>query len=162
MVIAAMLSSIVISAGSFAWGYFKAGFENTAVIILACGAFWLVSLWRRWRWVSPAALVSAVLLGMIGLWFGFDIGWMFSGAIFALLAWDLTEFRRKLKLMPAREDIKGRTHRHLARISLLAVAGLLTVSLFLSIRRQLALEWTVFVFAVLLLASMQLIPRLRK
>ena len=33
MVIAAIVSSIIISAGSFAWGCFKTGFENAAVII---------------------------------------------------------------------------------------------------------------------------------
>ncbi|HCR72655.1 MAG TPA: hypothetical protein DIW23_14520 [Anaerolineae bacterium] len=50
---------------------------------------------------------------------------MFSGAIFALIAWDLNQFQMKLSLLPDREDKQGMTRRRLIRISILAVIGLL-------------------------------------
>lgn len=52
-------------------------------------------------------------------------GWMFSGAIFALIAWDLNQFQIKLSLLPDREDKRGMTRRRLIRISILALVGLL-------------------------------------
>ena len=51
--------------------------------------------------------------------------WMFSGAIFALIAWDLNQFQMKLTLLPDREDKQGMTRRRLIRISILALIGLL-------------------------------------
>jgi hypothetical protein len=49
---------------------------------------------------------------------------MFSGAIFALIAWDLNQFQEKLILLPDREDKQGMTRRRLIRISILALIGL--------------------------------------
>ncbi len=50
---------------------------------------------------------------------------MFSGAIFALIAWDLNQFQIKLSLLPDREDKKGMTRRRLIRIGILALIGLM-------------------------------------
>lgn len=62
---------------------------------------------------------------MFGVWNDLSLVWMFSGAIFALIAWDLNQFQMKLSLLPDREDKQGMTRRRLIRISILAVIGLL-------------------------------------
>ncbi len=87
------------------------------------GLFWLFSVWRRWRWFSVAGLFFSLLLAAVGVWLGLAIGWMVSGTLFALAAWDLTEFRLRLKQLPPREDAKGIERRHILRIGLLAVVG---------------------------------------
>lgn len=115
---------ILISTGSFAWGYWLAGYEDVVRWIIVLGVLWLISLWRRWRWFSVAAVLIFLLLAVIGVWFEFVPGLMFGGAVFGLFAWSLTEFQQKLRLLPAREDKKGMTRRHLIRIALLAAVAI--------------------------------------
>lgn len=122
---AALALSMMISIGAFAWGYWQVGFESLARWVVAFGVFWIVAQWQRWRWVSSVWTVSAVLLAIFGLWFNLNLGWMFSGALFALFAWDLTEFRRKLKQLSPRDDARGMERRHILRIGFLSAGGIL-------------------------------------
>lgn len=123
MSVTAVIFSIFISAGSLAWAYHGAGMDGAVRGIGLLGLFWLFSVWRRWRWFSVAGLFFSLLLAAVGVWLGLAIGWMVSGTLFALAAWDLTEFRLRLKQLPPREDAKGIERRHILRIGLLAVVG---------------------------------------
>lgn len=134
LIITVLVICILISSSSFAWGYWLAGYETTAEWIIAFGLFWLVSLWRKWKWYSALAVLISLGLAAFGVWFKFVPGLMFSGAVFGLFAWNLTEFRQKLKFLPPREDAKGMTRRHLIRIGIL-VAGAVVISLALGIGR---------------------------
>ena len=125
MILFSIIISILLSTASFAWGYFQAGFESMPKVILGFGVLWLISRWRKWRWFTSVALFISLFLAILGLWFDLPLVWMFSGAIFALIAWDLNQFQIKLSLLPDREDKKGMTRRRLIRISVLAVVGLL-------------------------------------
>ena len=135
MTVIALVFSIIISIGSLAWGYVEAGFEAISIWIVLFGLLWILSLWRGWRWVSSLGLFLSLLTAMIGLWFDFMIGWMFSGAIFALFAWGLTGFSQKLQFMASREDIKGMERRHIVRVILLALGGLLFASILMFLRQ---------------------------
>lgn len=117
--------SIIFGTGSLAWGYMDLGLPTVVNWIGILGAAWLVAMWRRWRWFSVLGLFLCILLAVIGLWLGLRMDRMFAGAIFALAAWDLTEFRRKRKQLSPREDAKGMERRHVLRISLLSAGGIL-------------------------------------
>lgn len=132
MIIVALGIFILVSSGSLAWGYWQAGYETAAGWIAALGVFWLVAQWRKWNWVSAPALLTLLGLAAFGVWFRFIPGWMFSGAVFGFLAWNLTEFRQKLKSLPPRDDANGMTRRHLIRIGFLAVCALV-ISLVLGV-----------------------------
>ncbi|MCZ2126675.1 MAG: hypothetical protein LC099_02750 [Anaerolineales bacterium] len=116
---------ILVSTASLTWGYAQAGYENAQRWILTFGALWLFALWRKWKFFSAPAALLTLALAMFGVWFKFAAGWMLSGALFAILAWDLTEFRRKLNQLSARDDAKGVERRHLARVAFLAAGGIL-------------------------------------
>lgn len=124
MLLIAIFSSIILSIASFAWGFFQTDYENTAKAILAFGLLWLISLWRRWKWFPSLALILSIFVSIFGLWFDLPLVWMFSGAIFALIAWDLNQFQIKLSLLPDREDKQGMTRRRLIRIMFLVLIGL--------------------------------------
>ena len=132
MIIPVLVVCILISNSSFAWGYWQAGYENAVDWIAALGVFWLVSLWRKWKWFSAPAVLTCLGLAAFGVWFKFIPGLMFSGAVFGFLAWNLTEFRQKLKTLYPREDARGMTRRHLIRIGFLA-AGAVVITLILGI-----------------------------
>lgn len=124
----------MISTGSFAWGYWQAGLEGAARWIVVFGIIWLLAQWRKWREFSAPAVFLALFLAAYGVWYKFVPGLMFSGAVFGVLAWNLNEFQRKLRMLPQREDKAGMTRRHLIRIGLLSVGSIL-IALFLGIGR---------------------------
>lgn len=124
----------MISTSSFAWGYWQAGLEGAARWIVVFGTVWLLAQWRKWREFSIPAVFLALILAAYGVWYKFVPGLMFSGAVFGVLAWNLNEFQRKLRMLPQREDKAGMTRRHLIRIGLLSVGSIL-IALFLGIGR---------------------------
>ncbi|MCC6259752.1 MAG: hypothetical protein IT311_02725 [Anaerolineales bacterium] len=158
----ALFISVILSAGSLAWGYAQAGWETSAGWILFIGAVWLISIWQEWRWFSSVALLASVLCSAFGLVLGFEFSWLLAGSLFALCAWDLTDFRRRLRLSAKDEDSYGLERRHLARLSLLTLAGLLLVSLALYTQVQFTFEWGVFLVAVTLIGLTQVTGWFRK
>jgi hypothetical protein len=158
----ALLSSIVISSVSLVWGYAQSGFTSFSVWILILGAGWLVTVWQRWNWYSSFALLVSTILAALGLWYGFSPGWMFAGGIFALFAWDMTDFRQRLRGMADDDDTRGLERRHLARISLLAFIGLAFASVAMLVRVQFTFEWSALLVIVTLLGLGQLVSWLRR
>lgn len=158
----ALVSSIIISTGSLAWGYASMGIETVPRWMIAFGALWLVSQWRGARWFSALGLFLSLLFAIIGLWLSFPIGWMFSGAIFALFAWDMAELRQTLHFMTSREDAGGMERRHIARVSVLILGGLLLTSFLILWQRQWTYEWGIFLLGMLLLGLTQIIAWFRK
>lgn len=154
----ALVFSILISTGSFAWGYTEMGSATLSHWMIAFGLLWLFSQWRGWKWFPSFALLLSILAAMIGLWINVSIGWMFSGAIFALFAWDMTELRKKLNLLPPREDAGGFARRHLLRVSLLALGGLLFASAMMVWWGQFTSAWGTFLFCVIFLGLAGQLP----
>lgn len=124
MILFAIIISIIINTASLTWGYLIADLQPFPRLTILLGTTWLISIWQKWRWFPTFGLFISLFLAVTGLWFDLPLVWMFSGAIFALIAWDLNQFQIKLSLLPDREDKKGMTRRRLIRISILALAGL--------------------------------------
>lgn len=162
MTLIALLSSIMISSAALAWGYAQSGFTSFAVWAIILGLGWLLSISQRWFWVSSFALIVVTILAALGLLFGFSPGWLFAGGIFALFAWDMTDFRQRLVLMAKNDSTRGVERRHLLRVSLLSLAGLALASIAMLLRWQFTFEWGVFLVAVILLGLGQLVGWLRK
>lgn len=129
MILFALVVCIVVSTASFAWGYWQAGYERAAYWIMGFGIFWLAAHWRKWKWFFAPAVFISLALAAFGVWYEFTPGLMFNGAAFGIFAWNLTEFREKLKLLPPREDKKGMTSRYLIRVGLLALGSLFVTAL---------------------------------
>lgn len=123
MLLFALVLCITLSSASFAWGYRGIGYQTSIVIILL--SLWLFVHAFKWRWFSGIAVLLSLGLAAWGVWVNLTTGWMLSGVIFALFAYDLTEFQERMKALPPREDIPGRTRRRLIRIAFLAVMGVL-------------------------------------
>jgi len=154
----ALLLSIVLGAGSLAWGYIGVGLPIQARWILVFGVVWLLAVWRRWSWFAHIGLTGYFLAAALGLWFlGFPPGWMFAGVTCGLLAWDLTAFRARQ--VYAASDAERRTVelRHLLRLSLLALLGFGLASLAMSLEFRLGFDWAAFVALVVALALSQII-----
>jgi hypothetical protein len=158
----ALLSSIVICSASLAWGFAQRGFTSFSTWIIILGAGWLFAVWQEWKWYSSVALFMVTVVSAFGLWFGFIPGWMFAGGIFALFAWDMTDFRQRLRGMVNDDDTRGLERRHLARISLLAIIGLVLASIAMLVRVQFTFEWSALLVIVTLLGLGQLVGWLKR
>ena len=133
MLFIVLIVCILMSTGLFVWGYTQAGYEEAARWFIAFGAFWLLAEWRKWKWFSAPAVLFGLFLAGYGVWFKFVSGLMFSGAVFSVLAWNITEFQEKLRLLPQREDKQGMAKRHLIRLGTLSL-GTVLIAFLLGIR----------------------------
>jgi hypothetical protein len=158
----ALLSSIVICSASLAFGFAQRGFTSFSTWILILGAGWLFAVWQELTWFSSLALFLSTVVAAIGLWFGFVPGWMFAGGIFALIAWDMTDFRQRLRGMADDTETRGLERRHLLRISLLAFVGLFLASIAMFLQVQFSFEWGALLVVVTLLGLGQLVGWFRK
>ena len=158
MTVLALLTTIVMGTCSLAWGYFGVGLPQQARWVLVFGAVWLVAVWQRWRWFAYVGLAAYFLAAALGLWFlNFPPGWMFAGAIFALLAWDLTNFRYRQRYAASDAERRSVELRHLLRLSVLGLVGFALASLAMVIKLQFSFEWTAFMAAVVVLGLSQII-----
>ena len=157
-----LVSSIVLSIGSLAWGFSQEGFSSLAVALLIFGLVWSFSQWRGWTWFSSLGLFVVVFFAAIGFWFEFDLGWMIAGVILALVAWDLSEFRQRLRFIAMDDDLRGMERRHLARLSLVTLAGLALVTIALLLQLRFTFEWGVLLVLVILLGLAQVVAWARR
>ncbi len=162
MTIIALFTSMFLSVASLYWGYAQAGFEPASRWILLIGIFWLFSQRQQWSWFSSLVLLVFVGFSAFGLILGFDFGWMLAGSVFALFAWDMTDFRRRLRFAAIDDDSKGMERRHLARLTLLMIAGLLLVTAALLIQVKFTFEWGVLLVIVVLFGLIQLVSWFRR
>ena len=163
MTLFALLFSIVMGAGSLAWGYAQVGLPQFARWIALFGALWLVAVWQRWRWFAYVGLLFNFLAAALGLWMlNFPPGWMFAGAIGGLLAWDLTDFSYRLRFTASDEEWRGFEMRHLVRISCLAMLGFGLASLAMLVKFQFNFDWALLLAIVAAFGIVQLVVWLRK
>ncbi len=157
-----LVSSIILSAGSLAYGFTDAGYSSAARWAVLIGILWIVSQVARWRWFSSAGLVASVLFAALGLWYQLNFGWMLAGALFALFAWDMADFRYRMIAVAVDDDTRALERRHIAKVSLLCLAGLGLASLAMYTQLQFTFEWGVFLVIVVLIGLAQLIGWFRR
>ena len=144
--------------GSLAFGYHLAGLAPFVRWIIFFGALWLIAVWQRWRWFAYVGITSNLLVAALGLWLlNFPPGWMLAGAIGGLLAFDLTDFRYRLRFSASDQERHIVERRHLPRITLLAILGMALASLAMLIKRQFTFEWAWMLVIVAAFGMIQLV-----
>jgi hypothetical protein len=141
-------ASTVFAAAALAAGYGLNALWGGAAIALVVGAFWLTGQWRRWGWVTSAALVLLTGAAAMGLWLGVGGGWALVGVVAALVAWDLDRFAWRMRAVGRVEDADALERRHLWRLLAVCGVGLLLGAVALGFRIQLGFA-VAFVLALL-------------
>jgi len=159
----ALVSSIIISTGSLAWAFAEAGLFVLARWALIFGVVWLFAQWRGWRWFSSFGLLVVVLVSAISIWLGFSAEWLFSGTVFALFAWDMTDFRQRMRDIAIDENLHAMERRRVARITFFSFIGLFFASMMLMlVRGKFTLEWGALLVVVILFGVAQLVSWLKR
>lgn len=116
--------SLIAGTISLATGYLNGGQIEAARWILYFGAAWSAAQAGRWRWFAPIGLLAALTCAGYGIWVGLPASWMFAGAVGALFAWDLSDFKRRLDVS-APEGAADVVQRHLIRVAFISGVGLI-------------------------------------
>jgi hypothetical protein len=163
MTLIALIFSIVLGCSSLVFGYLSAGWMQFVRWIILFGALWFFAVWQRWRWFAYIGLLFNLLAAALGLWLlNFPPGWMFAGAIGGLMAFDLTDFRYRLRFTGSDDERRGLETRHLVRLSFLAILGMSLASLAMLVKLQFTFEWAIVLVVIVVLGLTQLIGWFRK
>jgi hypothetical protein len=157
MTAAGLVVSLVAGSASLAWAYAAAGADGGARGLSLLGVIWLTAEWRRWRWVRGLGLFVYVGFAAYGLWIGLPASRMVIGVLGALLAWDLGDFRERLRRASPTDDRRGLELRHLGRLVIVAAAGLLLAGLTAVLRVRLTFEVVTLLVVLTALGLAQLV-----
>ncbi len=163
MTLVALVLSIIIGAAALAWGYVQVGLGQLARWIVLFEVIWLLATWQRWRWFAHLGLAFNFLAAALGLWFlNFPPGWMFAGAVAGLLAWDLTDFRYRLRFSANDAERRVVERRHLMRVAFVAILGFALASAAMAVKLQFNFEWAVLLALISVLGLLQLLAWFRR
>lgn len=162
MTFIALVFSVLMGIGSLAWGYSGSRFDLIVPWLLLFGGLWLLAAWQRWTWFSALGLFMSLVLAAFGMWLELSFGWMIAGALGGLLAWDLADFRRRMRFALRTEDLRDLERRHLARATIVGLAGLILASIPMAIRLEFTFEWAALLTLAAALGITQLVSWLRK
>ena len=158
----AFVISVLVGVGSLTYAYASTGLDGLVRGLLVLGALWLFAGWKRWTWFSVIAILVTVALAGFGLWIELSPGWMIAGALGGLLAWDLSDFMRRLQYLHFTDDKHGLERRHLTRVTIVALAGLSLATIAILVRLEFTLEWMMLLALVGALGVTQLVTWLRR
>ena len=163
MTLVVFILSVILGAGSLAYGYSQAGLTDPVRWFLILGIVWLLAQWRKYYWFSSLALFVTLIAAAFGVWIEFPTIWMLLGALGGLLGWDLSDFARRLSYAASTDDTVGMERRHLARVGIVAALGfgLALLSLYIRINR-LAFEVAVGLVLLAVLGLTRLVIGLRR
>ena len=159
----ALVLSILLGNAALAVGYGQGGTTGYARWFLLLAGIWLFAQFRKWHWFSSMGLLIMVLAAAYGVWLGYPLVWMLLGAVGGLLAWDLSDFARRLSLASPMDDTHSMERRHLERAGIVAAlgVGLSLLSVFIHFQR-LAFEVAVGLLLLAALGLTRLVIGLRK
>lgn len=159
----AFVLSILLGTASLSMGYRQAGAGSYSIWFLVLAALWLLAHFRKQYWFSSIALLITVVAAAYGVWREFPTVWMLLGAVGGLLAWDLSDFARRLSYAAPMDDTRGMARLHLERVGIVAALGigLALLSLYIRINR-LAFEVAAGLLLLAALGLTRLVIGLRK
>ncbi len=158
-----VIISISLATLTLALGYAleRAWLESALVIVV--GLSWFIAQARGWqRLMTPLAFSALVALAAIGAWRGIGAGWMLSGMVMTLAAWDLVRFERRIREATDIEDAALLRRAHFRRLFSTLSLGLLLGGLALSLRLSLNLGGAILLGLLILFGLGRVVGVLRQ
>jgi hypothetical protein len=118
-----LMISLLVGCGALVRAYSQSSLGGGAPFLWMLGIIWLIAYWRRWRWFAGIGLLTLIALAAHGLWISLSPGLMILGALGAVSAWDLQEFKHRLRYALPTEDTRGLERRHISRLLILSLIG---------------------------------------
>jgi hypothetical protein len=122
-------------------GYFVMGINRAAISFGLLGMVWLVCIYKAWRWTSVIAMITIITASAAGVYLELQPSWMLIAVIYALFAWDLTDFDRRLTLASPDDDRAALERDHLTRLIPIFFISILVSVGDLGLRIRFTFEW---------------------
>lgn len=163
LTVIAFLLSVILGTGSLSIAFHQAGLSDPARWFIWLGILWVLAHWRKLYWGSSLAFLLTLIGAGYGVWHSLTTMWMLLGALGGLLAWDLSDFARRLSYASPKDDIRSLERRHLERAGIVALLGFGLAWLSVVIRvERLAFEVAVGLVLLAALGLTRLVWGLRK
>lgn len=130
--------AIILAGAIPAAGYALNGLWPIALGAAALTGLWLVDYGRRWGKLSALAFPCFVVAAAAGVNLTWGAGWAPAGLVVALAAWDLDRFAGRLRVVDVTDETADLKRRHLVRLLLVSVLGLVLAWIALGIRIELS------------------------
>jgi len=116
---------VALAVASLVAAFSLAGYFLPVLVLLLFGVLWMAALLRRWAWASAVGLFAVYGFAAAGFWLRLSTGLLLTSALAGFLSWDLTSFAQRLRLAAPEDDVAGLERRHLLRLFLVALAGMI-------------------------------------
>lgn len=153
--------STFLSIAMMAAGYFGAGMVNQAFGLIAVGVVWLAGQ-LKWTWVASMGLSIMTLAAAMGLIYELPMALMVGGFLFAFIAWDLMEFKSRVKQGSEEDQLNRLTMKHFVRLGLVLALGFGVVVLTRFIRLRFNFEMAALLTMAGVWGLSLLVGRLRR
>lgn len=114
--------STFLSIAMMSSGYVYTGMVNQAIGLIAVGVVWMVGQ-IKWTWVASMGLSIMTLAAAVGLIYELPMALMIGGFLFAFIAWDLMEFKSRVRQGSEEDQLNRLTIKHFARLGLVLALG---------------------------------------
>lgn len=165
------IASTAVSIGLLAAAFFMAQVWWPGAILLAFGLLWITAWVFSWKWMAGFGLAFVFLFAGFGLIYTYGSSFLgtfrnldpvlFFGCLpFALAAWDLADFDRRVKFAASRDERRSLISRHLLLLLLLLILGMTLVWTALNVQLELSFELVVIVMLFMIWGFGRLISKL--
>lgn len=162
MISTALTLSIILASSTLAVGYGLEGLWLPTAAVLSLGGVWLFAQRAKWGWMAWLMLTLLTLAAAVGASFGVNAVLMLVGLIASLSAWDLDGFVRQLRTVDKVEHESVLQRRHLRRLLVVDILGLLSGILALAVEVELSFALALVLGLVALIALSRAIGLFRR
>lgn len=145
------LLSVFLACGLFSLGYTLQGYWYISVIFISLAAVWIIAAARTWDWVPSGLFALFTISAGAGFYFSVEFHWLILGLLFALFAWDLQALSRRYDRAGLIIDESKSTFRHIRRLIIFEVLGLVLAIIAISSRIRMGFGWLVLLALIAVL-----------
>jgi hypothetical protein len=151
--------------------YIAGGYSYPGSVLVFLGLAWCIGILYRWTWITAAELFVYYVFAACGFLLrqstgllagrsGLAAGLLLGGAIFILLAADLSDFDARLNLAAPEDDVAGLQRRHFLRLLVFALTGGALSAAALALHISYTFEWSVVLIIFAVWGLVQVVNRL--
>lgn len=136
--------SLWMGASALAWATYVSDETRLAQTLLAAALFWTFGLLQRWKRISLLGAILFALTATLGIYRELPFGWMFSGALFSYLAYNLDILALRIRYAAIGENTALISRVHLTRLGVMTLLGLTLSSFTMLWQKAFGFAWTIF------------------
>ena len=162
MILASETICILLGMLPLVLGYMRFNLLPVGMGCLVVGLLWLVLQRQSRAMVSSLCFIVLGFAAGMGAWIGVNPFLMAISLLGSLMAWDLTDFSRRLRRAAPEDNLRNLERRHILQLAMLGGIGLSLILTVLFGRLKISFGWILLLVIVFISGMIQLVNRLRQ